>query len=93
MTLKRKTFSTSLNRPVLLLGGERKPVIMSAILSLMLLLSDPFNVFRFALALGLWLLFIAALRMMAKADPCLIKIYLARLKYKAYYPAVSRVKR
>ena len=92
MTLKRKAFSTSLNRPVLLLGGERKPVIVSALLSLMLLLSD-MNVCRFFLALGLWLLLIAALRLMAKADPCLIKIYLSRLKYKAYYPAVSRVKR
>jgi type IV secretion system protein TrbD len=93
MSLKRKTFASSLNRPILLLGGERKPVIASALLSLLMVLSDPLNVFRDLIAFGIWLLLIGALRLMAKADPCLIKIYMARLKYKAYYPAVSRVRR
>jgi len=88
-TLRYLPFSRSLNRPLLLLGGERKPVILFAVMALLLFLSDISPV-KFVLALLLWSFTMGLLRLMAKIDPSLSQVYLRRLKYQAFYPALSR---
>ncbi len=88
--LNRVPFNRSINRPLLLLGGERKLVILSGVLAFMLFLSD-ISLLKFILAFLLWIGAMSLLRLMAKRDPQLSKIYLRRLKYKAYYPAHSRL--
>jgi type IV secretion system protein TrbD len=87
--LRHLPFSRSLNRPLLLLGGERKPVILFAVMALLLFLSDISPV-KFVLALLLWSFAVGLLRLMAKIDPSLSQVYLRRLKYQAFYPALSR---
>ncbi len=87
--LRHLPFSRSLNRPLHLLGGERKPVIIAALLALLLFLSD-ISLLKLVLAIVIWSVSMAVLRLMAKADPALSQVYFRRLKYKAYYPALSR---
>lgn len=82
-------FAHALHRPNLLLGGERKLVILSGIISFGLILSD-ISFLKFILAFGIWTVCIAILRLMAKHDPDLSKVYLRRLKYQAFYSAQSR---
>lgn len=87
--LRQISVSRSLNRPILLLGAERKPVIITLVLTGLLILSD-ISLFRIILGIVFWVIAMGLLRLMAKADPNLIQIYLRRLKYKAFYPACSR---
>lgn len=37
----------------------------------------------------IWIVFASLLRMMAKSDPLMSKIYIKQLKYKPFYPAHS----
>jgi type IV secretory pathway TrbD component len=87
--LRQIPVSSSLNRPILLLGAERKPVIIVMVLTGLLILSD-ISVFKLVLAFVFWVIAMGLLRLMAKADPHLIQIYVRRLKYKTFYPACSR---
>lgn len=87
--LNHTPFSPALNRPHLLLGGERKLVILVIVSALIVILSD-ISVVKIALGLLLWLVSVALLRRMAKYDPDLSAIYLRRVRYQAYYPAQSR---
>lgn len=82
----------SLHRPSLLLGGERELVLITGLLSAVLIfitLSLP----AIVMGLALWLMVIALLRRMAKADPILSKVYKRHIKYRGYYPAKSRPQR
>jgi len=87
--LREIPVSSSLNRPILLLGAERKPVIFTLVLTSLLILSD-ISLFKIILGMVFCAFAMGLLRLMAKADPHLIQIYLRRLKYKAFYPACSR---
>ena len=87
--LRQIPVSSSLNRPILLLGAERKPVIIILVLTALMILSD-ISLFKILLGLVFWAFAMGLLRLMAKVDPHLIQIYLRRLKYKAFYPACSR---
>lgn len=87
--LRQIPVSSSLNRPVFLLGAERKPVIITLALTSLIILSDMSPV-KVLLGLVFWSFAMSLLRLLAKADPHLIQIYLKRLKYKAFYPAFSR---
>jgi type IV secretory pathway TrbD component len=88
--LRRIPFPRTLHRPNLLLGGERKLVILLGVIAFGLILSD-ISPFKIILGLGIWSIGLALLRLMAKADPQLSQVYLRRLKYQRYYPAQSRV--
>lgn len=87
--LRQIPVSSSLNRPILLLGAERKPVIIILVLTALMILSD-ISLLKMLLGLVFWAFAMGLLRLMAKVDPHLIQIYLRRLKYKAFYPACSR---
>ena len=88
-TLRRTPFPRALHRPNLLLGGERRLVIITAALALGLFLSD-ISLLKGILALVSWTMALAVLRLMAKIDPQLSQIYLRYLKYRKFYPAQSR---
>jgi type IV secretion system protein VirB3 len=79
----------ALHRPNLLLGGERELVLMTAVACVGIAVSAV-NLVALGVGLLIWLVCIGVLRMMAKADPQMRKVYLRQLNYSAYYPARSR---
>ena len=82
--LSTHTIHTSLNKPDLLLGCERKLLVLSGLLTALIVIS--FNPITAVIGMLFWLIAIASLRKMAKADPLMSKIYLRHIKYQSYYP-------
>lgn len=89
MSLRRTVFHRALHRPNLFLGGERELVMFAALLAGGLAISAQ-NMPAAIVCIAIWFVTIGLLRMMAKADPYMSKIYLRQLQYQAYYPARSR---
>lgn len=90
MSLRRTPVSRALNRPNLIAGGERKLVLLSALICFALIFSA-LNWLTGIAAVIIWFASIAALRQMAKADPQMSEIYMRSIKYQGYYPAKPRV--
>jgi type IV secretory pathway TrbD component len=87
--LRHTAFHRALHRPNLFLGGERELVMTTALLAGGLAIAAQ-NWVAAAVSAAVWFGVIAILRMMAKADPQMSKVYLRQLHYQAYYPARSR---
>ena len=87
--LRATPLHRALHRANLLLGGERELVLITAIVCGGLAVSA-LNLVASAIGGGVWMIAIAFLRMMAKADPQMSRIYLRQLRYRAYYPPRSR---
>jgi type IV secretion system protein VirB3 len=76
------------NRENLLMGGDRELVMFSALLAGALIFSA--QELRAAIfGAGLWFGALWALRLMAKSDPKMRKVYLRGRIYKRYYAARS----
>lgn len=87
--LRHTAFHRALHRPNLVLGGERELVLTTAVVAGGLAVSA-LNLPAFLVAAGVWGLIVSALRMMAKADPQMSKVYLRHLKFRRHYPPRSR---
>jgi type IV secretion system protein TrbD len=87
--LRRTALHRALHRANLLLGGERELVLITAIICGGLAVSA-LNLVASAIGGSVWLIAIGLLRMMAKADPQMSRIYLRQLHYRPYYPPRSR---
>jgi type IV secretion system protein VirB3 len=90
--LRRTPLYRALHRQNLLLGGEREPVLASAIACAGLPAASS-NLVALTVGVSLWLFLIGVLRMMAKADPMMSQVYLRQLNHPAYFPARSRPSR
>lgn len=89
MSLRRLTFQRVLHRSSLFLGGEREPMLITAIIAGGLAISG-MNMVSVVIGAAVWFGSIPLLRWMAKADPQMTKVYLRQLRYRGYYPARSR---
>jgi type IV secretory pathway TrbD component len=78
----------SCNRPNLLLGCDRELVLFAALLSAMLTFALV-TWWGVATGLLLWLVAVAVLSRMGKADPMLRQVYIRHVKYRPFYPAKS----
>ena len=87
--LRTTPFHRALHRPNLVLGGERELVLTTALVAGGLAVSA-MNLPAAIISAVVWLLCITGLRMMAKADPQMSRVYLRFLKYRRYYAARSR---
>jgi type IV secretory pathway TrbD component len=76
------------NRDNLFMGGDRELVMFSGLLAGALIFSAQ-DVRATAFGILLWFGALFALRLMAKADPKLRRVYLRHRRYQAYYPARS----
>mgnify|MGYP003423974736 FL=1 len=88
MSLRLTQIRQSANRPNLLMGGDRELVMFSGLLAFALIFSA-FEFKAFVFGTTLWVFALFALRLMAKNDPLLRKVYLRHRKYRTYYPARS----
>jgi type IV secretion system protein TrbD len=78
----------SANRPNLLLGADRELVLLSAILaaSLIFVIASWWGIL---LGVLLWVVAVAILKRMGKADPMLRQVYIGHVKYQPFYRAKS----
>ena len=86
--LKPIKIHAALNKPNLLFGAERELILLVGLFSaMMIFIAMTWQ--TFIVGVVLWVILSTLLRMMAKADPLMSKIYLRQLKYKSFYPAHS----
>lgn len=86
--LHRSRIHRALSRPNLLMGADRELVLLSGLAAAILI----FVVLTWYAALFgvmVWMVAVAALRMMAKADPQLRRVYVRHISYKPRYRATS----
>lgn len=89
MSLRQTPLHRALHRPNLFLGGERELVLITAIVCGGVAISA-LNLVATVVGAGVWIVAIALLRLMAKADPQMSRVYLRYIRYRPYYPARSR---
>jgi type IV secretion system protein VirB3 len=77
-------------RPHLMMGAERKLVILAGTFAGALVFST-MNLVSAIVGVTLWVLSIGLLRLLAKADPYMSEVYRRHIKYRRYYPARSRI--
>ena len=87
--LRHTPLHRALHRPNLFLGGERELVLITAIACAGVAVSGT-NLVSAVVGGSVWMFCIGLFRMMAKADPYMVKVYLRQLNYRPYYPARSR---
>jgi len=87
--LRTTAMHRALNRPNLFLGGERELVLTSGLLCFGLSVSSV-NLLTTVVGLILWFVIIALLRMMAKADPMMSRVYLRQIRFRLHYAPRSR---
>jgi type IV secretion system protein TrbD len=87
--LRQTPLHRALHRPNLFLGGERELVLIAAIVCGGVAVSA-LNIVATAIGAGVWVLVIGLLRLMAKSDPQMSRVYLRHVGYRPYYPPRSR---
>ena len=88
MALQCMRIHRALNRADLMMGCERTPFLVLAVLTAMFLVVMMTWATTVA-GILLWFSGLWALRAMAKADPWLTTVYQRHIRYQAYYPARS----
>ncbi len=84
--LKVIPFYSALNKPNLFMGGEREWMMLSFVIAFIVIYAKP-SVVNAILSAVIWLVLSTSLRMMAKKDPIMTKIYKRHLRYAKYYRA------
>jgi type IV secretion system protein VirB3 len=87
-SLQRTRIHRALSRPNLLMGADRELVLVTGLASIILI----FVVLTWISALfGLvvWSVIVGLLRMMAKADPLMRRVYLRHITYRPHYRPTS----
>jgi type IV secretion system protein VirB3 len=73
----------------LFLGGDRELVLFTGLVAFALTVPS-FQWASIVTGIALWLVALALLRKLAKADPLMRHVYLRQLRYRRYYPARSK---
>ena len=78
----------ALSRPNLLMGGDRELVLLTGLVCVILV----FVVITVAAALLgalVWIIIVSILRLMARKDPLMRRVYLRHIRYRPVYRATS----
>jgi type IV secretion system protein TrbD len=86
--LRLAEIRSSLNRPNHIAGAERELVLVTALITVALIVVA-MNFIAAAVGLLLWFVTILFLRMMAKADPQMSQVFIRSQRYQNYYRAYS----
>jgi type IV secretion system protein TrbD len=78
----------SANRPNQILGGDRELVLIAVLTAVSLAFSLG-TWWGIGLSVGFWIVAVALLQRMGKADPLLRRVYLRHIGYRSFYPAKS----
>lgn len=86
--LERARIHRALSRPTLLFGADRELVLvtgLAAIILIFVVLTAVSAIIGFAI----WIVIVGLLRMMAKSDPLMRKVYLRHIRYRPFYRPTS----
>lgn len=87
-SLMRARIHRALSRPNLLIGADRELVLLTGLAAVILI----FVVLTWYAALfgvTIWVAAVGLLRIMAKSDPLMRRVYLRHIAFKPYYRATS----
>lgn len=87
-SLQRTRIHRALSRPNLLMGADRELVLVTGLASIILI----FVVLTWIstlFGLAVWTVIVGLLRMMAKADPLMRRVYLRHITYRPHYRPTS----
>lgn len=82
--LDRSRIHRALSRPNMLLGADRELVLLTG-LAAAILIFVVLTVYSALVGIAIWIVVVAALRMMAKADPMMRRVYARHIGYRPYY--------
>jgi type IV secretory pathway TrbD component len=86
--LHRNRIHRALSRPNLLLGGDRELVLITG-LATVILIFVVLTVYSAAFGVTVWICTVGVLRLMAKSDPLMRKVYIRHIRYRAFYRPTS----
>ena len=86
---RRIPIHRSLNRPTLLLGGDRELVLGAGLLAGILIFSLG-TWWGVAMGIAFWLVSVAILSRLGKSDPLMRPVFIRHQKYQSYFPAAPR---
>jgi type IV secretion system protein VirB3 len=86
--LHRVRIHRALSRPNLLFGADRELVLVTG-LAAVILIFVVLTWFSTLFGIAIWIVVVGLLRMMAKADPMMRKIYLRYIRYSHHYRPTS----
>jgi type IV secretion system protein VirB3 len=86
--LARSRIHRALSRPNLLLGADRELVLLTG-LAAAILIFVVLTWYAALLGIAIWIVVVATLRMMAKADPMMRRVYARHIGYRAAYRPTS----
>lgn len=86
--LIRTRIHRALSRPNLLMGADRELVLLTG-LAAVILIFVVLAWYATLLGIAIWMVVVAALRMMAKADPMMRRVYIRHIRYRPTYRATS----
>lgn len=86
--LQRNRIHRALSRPNLMMGADRELVLLTG-LAAIILIFVVLTVYSTLFGIAIWIVVVAALRMMAKADPMMRRIYIRHISYRPTYRATS----
>lgn len=87
-TLQRNRIHRALSRPNLLMGADRELVLLAGLASVILIFVV-LTLYSALFGMTIWIVVLAALRMMAKADPLMRQVYVRHMRYRAHYLPTS----
>jgi type IV secretory pathway TrbD component len=86
--LRRNRIHRALSRPNLLMGADRELVLITG-LAVIILIFVVLTVYSALFGVAVWIVVVAVLRMMARADPMMRRVYIRHIAYKPSYRATS----
>ena len=85
------TIHRSLVRPLLVMECEREPMMYVALISLLIFVSGQLRLWYIVSSLVFFLVSLAFLRAIAKADPFMYRVFVRHIRLKRYYPAIPQI--
>ncbi|WP_454659214.1 conjugal transfer protein TrbD [Bosea beijingensis] len=86
--LVRSRIHRALSRPNLLLGADRELVLLTG-LAAAILIFVVLTWYAALLGVAIWIFAVGLLRMMAKADPMMRRVYVRHITYRPHYRPTS----
>ena len=86
--LNRNRIHRALSRPNLLMGADRELVLITG-LAAVILIFVVLTIYSALFGIAVWITIVGVLRMMAKSDPLMRKVYVRHISYRPYYKATT----
>ena len=86
--LQHNRIHRALSRPNLLMGADRELVLVTG-LAAVILIFVVLTLYSAMFGITVWIVVVAALRMMARSDPMMRRVYIRHISYRPHYRPTS----